>query len=257
MWAPHTASGFYIGNAWDHYRCHKIYINNTRHTCICNTVFFKHKYPTMLTLALADALIQAVDNLTSAIAGIIPPPNMTTDAIDQLMHIFKQQAETAKNDATVQRVLKEGAHAERVLTKAEPNPTPTTTPSAMPTANPTTTFPELKIEYPNSDVGRPRQTPVVSQEDNKSVSPPSANTHHQHRGRTITEDFLFHMIDVPTSTQPFTNQQAASCKFPLQFLCNFASAVLDNKTGDLLEYPHLFKHPKYKDVWSKSFGKEI
>jgi hypothetical protein len=91
MWTPHTASGLYIGNAWDHYHCHKIYINDTRHTHTCNTVFFNHKYLTMPTLTLADALIRAVDNLTSAIAGVFPPPNMTTDAIDQLMHIFKQQ----------------------------------------------------------------------------------------------------------------------------------------------------------------------
>jgi hypothetical protein len=129
-WAPHTASGFYIGNAWDHYCCHKIYINDTCHTLLCNTVFFKHKYLTMPALTLTDAFIQAVDNLTSAIAGVVPPPNMTVDAIDQLMHIFKQQAKTTKNNATVQRVLKECAHAERVRTKAEPNPTPTTTPSS-------------------------------------------------------------------------------------------------------------------------------
>ncbi len=153
MWAPHTASGFYIGNAWDHYRCHEIYINDARHTHTCNTVFFKHKYLTMLTLIPADALIQAAKTLTSAIACIIPPPNMTTDAINQLMHIFKQQAKTAKNDATVQRVLKERAHAERVLTKAESNPAPTTTPRAAPTTSSTTTFPGLEIEYPNSDVG--------------------------------------------------------------------------------------------------------
>ncbi len=256
-WAPHTASDFYVGNTWDHYRCHKIYTIDTRHTRTCNTVFFKHKHLTMPTLTSADALIQAADNLTSAIAGVVPPPNMTSDAIDQLMHIFKQEAKTAKNDATVQRVMKECTHTERVLTKAKPNPTPTTTPSAAPTANPTTTFPELKIQYLDSDVGGPRQTPVVSQDDYQSVSPPSANTCHQCRGRTITEDFLLHVMDVPTPTQPFTNQQAASCKFPLQFLCNFESAVLDDKTGDLLEYCHLLKHSKYKEVWSKSFSKKV
>ncbi len=58
-------------------------------------------------------------------------------------------------------------------------------------------------------------------------------------------------------SKPFKPQQAASRKFPLQFLCNFAYAVLDDETGDLLEYRHLLKHPKYKDVWSQSFGKEI
>jgi hypothetical protein len=182
---------------------------------------------------------------------------MTTEAINQLMHIFKQQAKTAKNNAAVQRVLKERAQAVRVLTKAKPNPTPTTTPSTEPTANPTTSFPDLEIEFPDSNVGQPRQTLVVSQDNHKSVSPPSGNTHHQRRGRTITEDFLFHMMDVPTPTQPFTTRQAASRKFPLQFLCDFASAMLNDKTGDLLEYCHLLKHPKYKDIWSKLFGKEI
>ncbi len=40
-------------------------------------------------------------------------------------------------------------------------------------------------------------------------------------------------------------------------LWDFAYAVVDDETGDLLEYRHLLKHQKYKDVWSQSFGKEI
>jgi len=43
----------------------------------------------------------------------------------------------------------------------------------------------------------------------------------------------------------------------MQFLCDLAYAVLDDKTGDLLEYRHHMKHPKYKDIWTKSFSKEI
>jgi hypothetical protein len=31
-WAPHTTSGYYIGNSPDHYHCHEIYITDTRHT---------------------------------------------------------------------------------------------------------------------------------------------------------------------------------------------------------------------------------
>jgi hypothetical protein len=34
----------------------------------------------MPSLTPADALIQAADNLTTALAGDIPPPSMTTDA---------------------------------------------------------------------------------------------------------------------------------------------------------------------------------
>jgi hypothetical protein len=43
----------------------------------------------------------------------------------------------------------------------------------------------------------------------------------------------------------------------LQFLCDFAYSVLEDETGDLLKYRHSLKHPKYKDVWSQSFGKKI
>ena len=57
--------------------------------------------------------------------------------------------------------------------------------------------------------------------------------------------------------KPFTNQQAAARKYPLQFLCDFASSVLDDETGELLEYRHLIKNPKYRVVWNKSFGTEI
>jgi hypothetical protein len=36
-----------------------------------------------------------------------------------------------------------------------------------------------------------------------------------------------------------------------------ASATLDDKTGEFLEYRHFMKYSKYKDVWMKLFGTEI
>ena len=68
---------------------------------------------------------------------------------------------------------------------------------------------------------------------------------------------MLQCMEIPGYKAPFTPQQAASRKYPLQFLCDLAYAVLDDKTGDLLKYRHLMKHPKYKDVWTKSFGTEI
>eukprot|EP00804_Cyclotella_cryptica_P005738 CCRYP_000080-RC/>CCRYP_000080-RC protein AED:0.27 eAED:0.24 QI:0/0/0/1/0.33/0/4/0/743 len=35
------------------------------------------------------------------------------------------------------------------------------------------------------------------------------------------------------------------------------SAVIDNKTGDSLEYRHLIKHPKYREIWSRSYANEL
>jgi hypothetical protein len=56
---------------------------------------------------------------------------------------------------------------------------------------------------------------------------------------------MMHMMELPGKrVTPFTPQQAASQRYPLQFLCDFAGAVLDDEMGDLLEYQHLIKHPK-------------
>jgi hypothetical protein len=171
---------------------------------------------------------------------------MTQDEVDQLMLIFKQQAKKAKDNATTQRVLKERAQAERVHNESMPSPTGPSPP------------PPFEVDYPNIDLGNLRGTPVISQdEDNNKQSSPASNTCQQWKVRTITQDYLFHMMDIPGLTKPFSNQQAAAHKYPLQFLCDFASAVLDDKTGNLLEYRHLLKHPKYKDIWSKLFGTDI
>ena len=36
-WAPHKASGYYVGTSWEHYRCHEVYIIDTRHTRMCSS----------------------------------------------------------------------------------------------------------------------------------------------------------------------------------------------------------------------------
>ena len=177
------------GNIMEHYRCHEVYITDTRHTRMCSLVFFKHKYLTMPSLTPANALIRAADDLTTALAGVIPPPSMTTDAIAQLINIFKMQAEKMKDEATLQRVLRENAQAERVRNKTVVAP-------FSPQTTATNTYPPLEIEeYPKMDVGTPQGTPVSYPEDNSTSSQPADNTRHQRKVRTITQDYLFHLMD--------------------------------------------------------------
>jgi hypothetical protein len=158
-WAPHTTSGFYVGNSWEHYCCHEVFISNTHHTQICSTVFFKHKYLTMPTLTPSDALICAANNLTDAIAGIIPPPNITTDAIDQSINFFKLQAKKDKDATTAKRVLKEHAQAERVCTKIKDQ-----SPSAAPSTKLTTTTITTPMSFPPSRLSTPTSTQACYEE---------------------------------------------------------------------------------------------
>jgi len=105
----------------------------------------------MPTIMPADALIRAADNLTDAITGIVPPPNMTTDAINQLITIFKSHAEKAKDAATAQRVLQGRAQAQRVLTEANH---------------------QEDIKVPTTE--HIRNTPFISQDDHLDTSTPAA-----------------------------------------------------------------------------------
>ncbi len=125
--------------------------------------------------------------------------------------------------------------------------------------NSPTSLPSLELnECPDLDIGT-LGTPIISQDKDEDISPPAVNTQQQRQICTLTQDqnYMLHMMEIPGYEAPFTPPQSASRSFQLQFLCDFANAVLDEDTGNLLEYRHLIKHPKYKETWSNSFGQEI
>ncbi len=169
--APDTASGFYIGKAWKHYCYQEIYICDTKHTRMCLTAFFEHTYLSMPTITQSDALICAADYPMGTISGVIPDPTCTQDAVDQLMVIFKQQACTANDAATAQRVLREHAQAERV-NKEE---------CQMPVQAQVTLSPSLEINENNNIAHTPQNIPQIMQ--NKNDAPLSANTQQQRETR--------------------------------------------------------------------------
>jgi hypothetical protein len=249
-WAAHTASGYYIGNAWEHYRCHEVYISSTKHTRISETVFFCHKYLTMPTLTLADALIKAADNLVDAISGHLPKNGVSANAVKQLMEIYKIQADQATCAARAQRVLREQALTQRVTKEQQ-----AVEPIQANHQHTATTFPSFEVEE-NQANDPPAMSGllVISQDQD---SPLAANTRQQRQTRMLTQDYMFQMMEIPGHKAPFTPAQAAARKYPLLFLCNFAHAILNKDTGNLLEYQHLIKHPKYRKTWSQSFRKEI
>jgi len=194
-WAPHTATGYYIGNAHEHYRCHNIYITDRKSTRVSSSVFFKHKYLTMPTITPAEALIKAADNLTAAIEGNIPTSSITTEAIAQLLRIFHLQADNSKTTASTQRVLRQRAQAQRVGADSNTEQLPPDT--------------------------------------------PSNNTRRKTLQRK-TQDNAHHVAEATTL---ITAHQAASRTYPRKFIYDWAHPVLDDDTGNLLEYRHLIKHP--------------
>jgi hypothetical protein len=88
-WEFHTKAGSYLGTSWDHYRCHEIWISDTRSTHIGKAVFFKHKYLTQPTVTAADVIVLASENLCQVLNGLLPGKGDTRTAVDLLMELVK------------------------------------------------------------------------------------------------------------------------------------------------------------------------
>ena len=270
-WAAHTKPGFYLGPSWEHYRCHDVWVEETRATRTGQTVFFRNKYITQPTVTAADALVRTGEDLCSALTGSTPGSDATRRAVDSLMEIFKTKAAEEQTPTDAQRVLKTVAHAQRVANEAldddaKSQGTATTAEltddeqstgdaldddddasTCQPVRAPTDDDDGLRmtglhVTYP-SNKNNPIAPPQVTQD-----LPPSQNT----RSRTQR---LLSATEISGSCP--SAQQSSRRRYPLQFLADFAGAVIDDDTGELLEYRHLIQRPKYKKDWGFSFGNEI
>ena len=88
-WGQYTKSGFYLGTSWDHYRCHRVWIKDTKSTRVGQTVFFRHKYITKPAITPTDAILRETDDLCDMLRGKQIVKSATRSAIDMLVDIFK------------------------------------------------------------------------------------------------------------------------------------------------------------------------
>ncbi|KAL7480511.1 hypothetical protein ACHAW6_006206 [Cyclotella cf. meneghiniana] len=68
-WGEHSTDRWYIGASPEHYRTHHIFIKATRSHCLSDMVYFKHKYITQPTVAQADAIVKAFEDLMATLKG--------------------------------------------------------------------------------------------------------------------------------------------------------------------------------------------
>ena len=68
---------------------------------------------------------------------------------------------------------------------------------------------------------------------------------------------MLQALEMAPKQAQVTARQAASQRYPLEFLTEYANAVLDPSTGELLEYRHLIQNPRYAREWKLSSGNEI
>ena len=120
-WDTHTNAGYYLGPSWDHYRCHRIWVEDTKSVRVGQTVFFKHKYITMQGMTVADGLLRAEGEVCSKLIADNSDKSHTKAAVDTLMQIFKTNAKKHEPNADVQKARRAAAQAQRVVMERIPD----------------------------------------------------------------------------------------------------------------------------------------
>ena len=126
---------------------------------------------------------------------------------------------------------------------------------------------KLRMRQPAPRVEAPRRSPRLAaqaprvettvdeedeSQDDQRKKLPAYNTRSKNPNfRSIAQEAMLSCADV--SQLRVTPQNLASRSFPMEMI----NAVLDEDTGELMEYRHLMKSPKYRQLYGKSYAKEL
>eukprot|EP01082_Thalassiosira_pseudonana_P012372 g11214.t1 g11214 contig5:382941-386300(-) len=283
-WAPHSVDGWYIGTSDEHYRCHKIFIKATRTERITDTVFFKHKYLTNPTVTPEDAVVKAAQDLTKAVQGNLNLKGKANmEAIQKLSDMFSVAAMEHKfNNEQLQPAQRnKQVQCNDIPQVYDPQPAkleyqreqrvPLIVESPMHSSHP-----RVQIQQPSPRVPRtntPSQAiqklidakPTIPRYDNgparntRSQTVTQAAPAYNTRAKVKARENAMSVVQVAllNAMKGATPKQLASRKLPLAALCEVAGSIIDDTTGEVLEYRHLIRNPKYQKEWNTSCANEI
>jgi ribosomal protein S10 len=190
-----------------------------------DTVIFHHKRITCPTVSAADAIVEAAAKLNQTIQENMKESLTTLDMneLDRLAKIFQEAA---------QKVSENDARQPRVPRQQEDVATPRVTTTSARDQHQYNTAPRVISQEEDTDDEVPRMT-------GETDGPRYMTRNQKQVSGSIATDV---MLTVMQLSQPKLNaQKLVSRKYPLEMLCEFANAVMDDKTGDMLEYRQLIK----------------
>ena len=267
-WAPHGAEGWYLGPAMNHYRCYRVYANETRAERIADTLAWFPSEIKMPSASSTDAAIAAAHDLITALqnphpaSALSPLADNEHAALQQLAEIFRNRTDpstipvppgfeplppvpdTTSNTATEPRVVPTNPPTyiqstinparRRRLQRQQQKTRQLTTTSTVPTIpSPAPTLPTT-----NTTATNPKQkTPP---KDNPTTQLPRHNHNTRYRALSLAADHLF--------TQSLFQKDVTTK--------HHAYAVTDPLTGATLEYRDLIKGPD-RALWEQGWCNEF
>jgi hypothetical protein len=228
-WDAHSLNGWYLGTSPKHYWCHNIFWTKTRAERISDTVFFQHWYLTQPVVTPADAIINAMKNLQSAIKN--GPGNFEREEMD----ILRQM------DAILQYDKKQAS--KHVTFTAE-------TVQAKPAMHNRVVHPRVENTALRPRVDNALLRGITVAAVDKPYDPLHPMTT---RLQVATQKLALAMhICPPTQSSCGSDFEAAMNVMENNLRSETTQAIFDEESGKLLKYRALLTHPKYRKAWTHS-----
>ena len=254
-WEENSKDGYYVGTSLKHHRTYNVWIKATRAIQNTDTVFFQHSHITKPSVTKADVVADAATKLIEAIKGNYATVHNETEmeALNRLSQVF---VDATKKMSGIEIEKPPAEQAPRV---EETEQTPRVEMTATTPRVQTTTNKDLPNLIPVDDSDE-ELSDDESVDDDFYEPTPKYNTRAQAAKQktshsNVTRDAILAAVEM--SFERLNPAKLAQRRFPLKTLCEIAGAVMDDETGELLEYRQLMKNHKYKRTWGTAFGNEI
>ncbi len=271
-WSFHASNSWYISPSLKHYRCICAIMEGTGGEHLTDTFCFKHHAMAVPVITPTNQIIAATRHLPDAISGVQESPPDKLCAISTLRHILLGKTPPVPVPIDTQPIQPPSPLCLDVIDK-EPvhiwDPLVIQLPPVHTTSVPTTnSMPKLKAPGPA----------II--DDNDGVPPPprQARTRAQHQSSHVhlinsaITKALMPLINLkPTASFPAHEYIAATQALlkntygvihkttsPVNAnSVNFIGDIINNVTGNVLEYRHLIKSESHRTIWQHSIGKEL
>jgi Reverse transcriptase (RNA-dependent DNA polymerase) len=281
-WAPHAVDAWYVGPAVQHYRCHRVWVWETRHERITDTVTWVPKTAPIPLPTIEEMILATSETLLGLLRQQPPPIDLTysqtmVQLADQLGHPFPRIPTTVpvvpphKNPTMAPSI----PLTQPISPVAIPTVQPTYVPNALrtPQQQPLQTVSPPRVVLPTA-YAQPTQTRVVTPprvaaptEPNR-YTPQSSNTNIGHNKITQSPTSVFATynpyapLQSPTKTPhniPYKIRKSKRIPKPSfkrqQVLQQTAQTAINVDTGAPNEYHQLLKSSE-GELWEQSACEE-
>ena len=254
-WGFNAKKAWYLGPCFNHYRSFRGILPSTGAERVSDTVKFKHHAVAVPDLTPADRIVDAARQLETAIKQ--QPTKAPLDevtAVALLRNVLLGEQTEPLPPTTVQRRKAAQRAAAAETTTTTPTPTRAEEDSPPPSTDAAYISDDEDDDVPTNHRQR-RSKRVMAQmrhDDRQQL----------HRIACLVANETASVPDLTLKQGRGLTQGLQGANERLQFdewarEDLFCGVIIDEDTGESLEYRDLIKLPKYREVWMKSFANEI